>query len=217
MPMPATYSATCKRRLQTTLCQRIEYPASRLNTGVDISGYTLDYVCGDDAPLLRLWRRDLYSGRVMPAVDEAEHYIAESTFAKSFILRYLEFPLMRLDICDAFQMMEFDEYYQAVPGDFSLNLVIPRLKHPALPLLQEGLSICLGWFFSFEEVKRLVSPFVQEEAVCRKLLSLTGFQHMRRPSVVPAPNFRRHWAQLPKAGFIQNKHLSASAFKPSVV
>jgi hypothetical protein len=217
MPMPATYPATRKSRLQTTLCQRIEYPASRLNTGVDTNGYTLDYVCRDDAPLLRLWRRDLYSGRVMPAVDEAEHYIAEASFANSFILRYLDFPLMRLDICDAFQMMEFDEYYEAAAGDFSLNLVIPRLKHPALPLLQEGLSICLGWFFSFEEVKRLVSPFIQEEAICRKLLSLSGFEQMRRPYVLPVSTPGRHWAQLSKASFIQNKHLSGSVFNPSVV
>ena len=216
MPMPATYSAKRKRRLQTTLCQRIEYPASRLNTGMETGGYTLDYVCRDDAPLLRGWRRDLYSGRVMPAVDEAEHYIAESSFANSFILRYLDFPLIRIDICDAYQMMEFDEYYQAAVGDFSLNLVIPRLKHPSLPLLQDGLFICLDWFFSFDEVKRLVSPFIQEEAICRKLLSLTGFQHMHRPPVLPASTHGRHWANLSKARFIQNKHLSGSVFNPSV-
>ncbi|HSC37565.1 MAG TPA: hypothetical protein VLD19_06840 [Chitinophagaceae bacterium] len=184
---------------------------------MDSNGYTLDYVCRDDAPLLRLWRRDLYSGRVMPAVDEAEHYIAESTFANSFILRYLDFPLMRLDVCDAFQMMEFDEYYEAIAGDFSLNLVIPPLKHPAWPLLQEGLSLCLGWFFSFEEVKQLVSPFIQEEIVCRKLVFQAGFNHMRRPSVLPESTHRRHWAQLSKAAFIQNKHLSGSVFNPSVV
>jgi len=75
-------------------------------------------------------------------------------------------------------------------------LILPRLKHPPLPLLQQGFSTCLDYFFSFKEVKRLLSSFMEQDMLCRSLLSFTGFQPMHRlPGLTPGPLVKQ-WVSL---------------------
>lgn len=148
------------------LCDPVSYSGNSpvlVDAILEEGPLSLNYVAtGEDMPdIFELFRREVTQQWdvtvLLDAFQKSLSYIAESNNSQAFMLRLGEVPLFEIEIRevrmynlqDEFVSREEDYRIQVSAGDFSLA---------AFPLYVSGLRLCLGYFWKFPEVKRIIAP-----------------------------------------------------------
>jgi hypothetical protein len=119
-----------------------------------------------------------YTSSGIRQILETYAMIAESDFAKSFIVLMNNQPVSNIDIYLATHH-ELSLYYDYRPGDFVIDLLVPSQKSRISNLIFFTLNAFLRYVFSFKEVKRIIMEVNVHDKGLRQVLEKTGFSNQR--------------------------------------
>lgn len=136
-----------------------------------------------DVPIIYKWMTYQYAGPLLnkdiPPRELEESYssMIESDFAQPFMGLVNDVAVCQVDIYKT-QQDAISLYYDARPGDYGLNLVVAPLA------LQDNIALliraCLEYFFSFQEVGRIIADIEVKNEWANSLFKMAGFTYHRR-------------------------------------
>ncbi|MGB8193500.1 MAG: GNAT family N-acetyltransferase [Chitinophagaceae bacterium] len=142
-----------------------------INTDIN---FIYDWVNQDYAR--RFWQMD---GHTPTQLKELYHNIAQSDFAQSFVALLNNNPVCQLDIYHAMRD-EVGTLYNARRGDYGIHLIMAPRQKTIAGLSGYVLQTFLEYFFSCEEVDRIIGEPDAENQGANKLVTKLGFQFRRK-------------------------------------
>jgi hypothetical protein len=157
------------------------------NLSISVRGLCL----ATDVPILYKWMRYQYAGpllnRDVPPMELEESYacMIESDFAQPFMGLVNDVPVCQVNIYKTLQDV-ISLYYDARPGDYGLQLVAaPLAVQDNIAVLMRG---CLDYFFSFQEVGRIIGDIETKNEWTNTLFKMAGFRYSKKVSIPYKPS-----------------------------
>jgi hypothetical protein len=124
----------------------------------------------------QMWQKD---NGPMRQLKQTYELILQSDFAQSFVAVMNDSLVCQLDVYNAAKN-EISLVYQDLPGDYGINI----LMSPAFDKAS-GLSVCilqtfLEYFFTMDEVHRIIGEPSIDDLPANELLMILGFQLQKK-------------------------------------
>ena len=136
-----------------------------------------EFCVGSDMPVINNWAWKMSHAAKIVAASYL--YTGASDFARSFMVLVNNHPLCQIDICIADKDELFESYHSA-PGDFIMRFLLNPDKKKIRSLHAKALQVCIEYFFSFAEVKRLVAAPDTGNQLNNELLYKAGFRYREK-------------------------------------
>jgi len=124
---------------------------------------SLNYVAtGKDMPdIFELFSREVTQkwdvAVLLDAFQKSLSYIAESNNSQAFMVRLGELSLFEIEIREV-RMYNLQDEFTSGDGDYRIQVSAGDFGLAEFPLYVSGLRLCLGYFWKFPEVKRIIAP-----------------------------------------------------------
>ena len=115
----------------------------------------------------------------MRQLKQTYELILHSDFAQSFVAVMNDNLVCQLDVYNAAKN-EISLAYQAHPGDYGINILMSPAFDKASGLSVSILQTFMDYFFSMDEVKRIIGEPAIEDLPAHELLGVLGFQIQKK-------------------------------------